>query len=1068
MDPEDIRLLRVVNVGADDVGRIRSEHGSYDLSTGAFDIPETLSQFTEHSEDRPESTSSDHDHVPLRNRQRSGSEASIDSESSLPSNGAHSASSRVFQNIKVTLKTYQKGADTLLSRWQEDHSCLGWRFGVLSGCGIATFVLLSNISLLIVGATRHDGFQDSLADIYQGEATATSRFSTGVHVLINVLSTLLLSASNYTMQVLSSPTRLDLDAAHGQKQWLDIGILSIRNVRKIDRRRRILWAILAISSVPLHLFYNSAIFNVIRVNPNTDVCFVQYNSTLYRSLNSSSSWNLTNDEWPTIYNGIVAEHGDLYLIADRIWVELLISDIQPSLTNLSSNIPILSSEEDLDSNLKFRFDLLDPSINKEGLVGVSTWDGKDRLTTNVHVRHAFADKLPGTSSVQMSLYFLIVVIVCNIMKLTAMVLAYRSFSADYVVTLGDAVSSYLERPDPVTVGLCALDCEDLVRKFQPEKKMRKIQEYELEGIQERQGGVWQSRHRHYISALSRPRRLVGMLLMFLFFGGLIAIIITGSPGSNLGSWGTSSITALDFSNGSKGASGTLLNAWLANAPQLLLSMCYLIVNGLCTGMASAKEWNHLAGKRRGLRVTSPKGQQRNTYFLQLPYRFATPLLVISAILHWLTSQSFFLIRVDTVNEEGVVTDTSSKCGFSTLSFLVLCLGFLGLILGVAITSFIRFPVKIPFAASCSFAISAACHPPEGEQDAHLQLVKWGVVGRDGSDQAIEHCSISARPVKKPKEGPSAFHKQSHFLQHEITSSNSRATKYLRPRDSRSVKMGFGNGVSCGIIRAQGEKQPSAVAVKSVKPSKPVVVSSHRAPAKSIGFNIHATAIINQASFARGRANSKSNTKSSLGPSGNTTTKVKVQLSSALGGIESDSNPESYSSREATPPYTHPSPRLGATKSRANSGASSNGLLTPSMWISPPRDSAKPTEVKIETKFTFLEPLTPSNYLSSVSQDGSPALDDDQDSGAEDPEPDPPYPTKAVVMFYYEQGSAGGRLVSQSSKMVSNSMAWLDEVTNPEEYFRWKEAHKDTRLGPKEYWDIVSYHEHAHQKRALTL
>ncbi|KAF2803083.1 uncharacterized protein BDZ99DRAFT_576347 [Mytilinidion resinicola] len=290
-------------------------------------------------------------------------------------------------------------------------------------------------------------------------------------------------------------------------------------------------------------------------------------------------------------------------------------------------------------------------------------------------------------------------------------------------------------------------------------------------------------------------------------------------------------------------------------------------------------------------------------------------------------------------------------------------------------------------------------------------------------------------------------------------------------------MGFGNGVSCGIIRAHGERQPTAVAIKSVKPSpRPVLVPSHRVPAKSMGLNIHATAIINQAHFWTGRANNKANIKRNATPAGQNTTeeKVKVVLSSGTGLVESDSNPDSYSSREATPPYTLPSQRVGPTKSRANSGASANGMLTSSKWVNLPSDSPKiaqievNADVKIETKFTFVEPLTPANYLSSVSADGLPLWDDDQDSEPEESEPIPHYPTKAVVMFYYEQGGQKGRKFSQPSKIVSDSTHLLDKVADPEEYFKWKAAYKDSPLGPKEYWDIVSYHEHAHQKRALTL
>lgn len=44
--------------------------------------------------------------------------------------------------------------------------------------------------------------------------------------------------------------------------------------------------------------------------------------------------------------------------------------------------------------------------------------------------------------------------------------------------------------------------------------------------------------------------------------------------------------------------------------------------------------------RKGLRVTQPHGYQRSSYFLQLPYRWSLPLIVISGTLHWLLSRVF--------------------------------------------------------------------------------------------------------------------------------------------------------------------------------------------------------------------------------------------------------------------------------------------------------------------------------------------------------------------------------------------------------------------------------------------
>lgn len=228
--------------------------------------------------------------------------------------------------------------------------------------------------------------------------------------------------------------------------------------------------------------------------------------------------------------------------------------------------------------------------------------------------------------------------------------------------------------------------------------------------------------------------------------------VFGMVSHNLSAWGTSSTSIVSISDKAYGSTSTLVNALLANAPQFLLSVCYLIVNGLCTGMASAYEWNNLAISRKGLRVTTPKGQQRSTYFLQLPSRWALPLLIASAILHWLMSQSFFLVRVDKIDAQGDVKDWTSACGFSGLSFLIACLVFLGLVTTVAGVSLIRFPLRMPFAASCSLVISAACHPLREENCPHLEPIKWGVVTGSATKGMVRHCSFSTKSVKRPKEG----------------------------------------------------------------------------------------------------------------------------------------------------------------------------------------------------------------------------------------------------------------------------------------------------------------------------
>lgn len=80
-----------------------------------------------------------------------------------------------------------------------------------------------------------------------------------LHLVINALSTLLLSASNYAMQCLSSLTRKEVEKGHRHYIWLDIDVPSVRNLRRISRGRATFWWLLGIPGIPLHLLYNGAV-----------------------------------------------------------------------------------------------------------------------------------------------------------------------------------------------------------------------------------------------------------------------------------------------------------------------------------------------------------------------------------------------------------------------------------------------------------------------------------------------------------------------------------------------------------------------------------------------------------------------------------------------------------------------------------------------------------------------------------------------------------------------------------------------------------------------------------------
>jgi hypothetical protein len=129
----------------------------------------------------------------------------------------------------------------------------GWRFGVIACASSSFFVFAVNLSATI-WALRSTGVpEDGRGILYNGNCAKIRELNVGVHLMINTLSTVLLSASNYCMQCLSAPTRVEIDQAHAKRQWLDIGVPSVKNLRHISGKRVTLWWLLGLTSLPLHL-----------------------------------------------------------------------------------------------------------------------------------------------------------------------------------------------------------------------------------------------------------------------------------------------------------------------------------------------------------------------------------------------------------------------------------------------------------------------------------------------------------------------------------------------------------------------------------------------------------------------------------------------------------------------------------------------------------------------------------------------------------------------------------------------------------------------------------------------
>lgn len=131
------------------------------------------------------------------------------------------------------------------SRWRQ----AAFYFAIAA---FSTF-LINFIFTLWASIQKRDTISDGVGILLDTDCSTIRTLNTGIHILINVLGIILLAGSNYCMQCLMAPTRPEIDDAHARQHWLDVGVASVRNFWNITWKKKIVWVLLAASSLPLHL-----------------------------------------------------------------------------------------------------------------------------------------------------------------------------------------------------------------------------------------------------------------------------------------------------------------------------------------------------------------------------------------------------------------------------------------------------------------------------------------------------------------------------------------------------------------------------------------------------------------------------------------------------------------------------------------------------------------------------------------------------------------------------------------------------------------------------------------------
>ncbi len=144
------------------------------------------------------------------------------------------------------LRYKEQGGDGGGSGWRR--LTYGWRGGVALNALLAFLVLVVGFVTLILAVSRSPTLGGETA-LYTGSCATASGIDFGLQAVVAVMVVVLVAGANYVFQVLSSPTRSEVAAAHERRRWMDIGIPSLRNFAYISKGRMVLALVVLVAAV---------------------------------------------------------------------------------------------------------------------------------------------------------------------------------------------------------------------------------------------------------------------------------------------------------------------------------------------------------------------------------------------------------------------------------------------------------------------------------------------------------------------------------------------------------------------------------------------------------------------------------------------------------------------------------------------------------------------------------------------------------------------------------------------------------------------------------------------------
>ncbi|KAG4274184.1 hypothetical protein FPRO04_01825 [Fusarium proliferatum] len=327
-----------------------------------------------------------------------------------------------------------------------------------------------------------------------------------------------------------------------------------------------------------------------------------------------------------------------------------------------------------------------------------------------------------------------VVLILTYAIAVALALTRQVFSP--LVTLGDALSSFLADPDVSTHNSCLITKEEINKGLWGD----------------REGKYWYAKTSRWFNVPSFNRWAIWFMTWIMPVGLAAAALALGAvkePKEAFTRFGKAAVV-YELPAGTS-RSGI---AVVAALPQLLLGLLYLSSNALLTLFYLSHELSQFTSDLLPLRVSSgqPLGSQTTSLYLTLPRPVSWILFFLVTAMAFLLSQGILLVSVDGIK------GTTTGIGFSPLPLLILLVLLVLLGLGIAGLALRQVdprgsveggePAGNPLAlvgGTCSAVLSARCHRVAREGGVETLEVRWGVV-REGVGMNAGHATFSGRPV----------------------------------------------------------------------------------------------------------------------------------------------------------------------------------------------------------------------------------------------------------------------------------------------------------------------------------